>query len=305
MVFLTNVIGILYFLPSVIAILVASLILKRWTNALGFLKATFVGLVLSGIFWVPKLYTLGLNDILKGLGPPYPYYGFFSFTSHAYFSWIGWGACILALVGLYVCLKDFKNNLVLLIPTIFFLFLIEAGNNGYHFFEPTVLVRGLLFLGTWVSLLAGVGFWRVIQTKRKRIALIGLPVIVILTVVSFPVLSGNRYPVNWGYEDIDFVYRSYLENYAHIFKDENYMIYSADGAFNYGAFDNVILAKELPQMGEALLRNESSVFMNLVNEYDIKYLIFHNGTQEAEFLVQSTLADTYYEDWHTIVLAIE
>ena len=215
------------------------------------------------------------------------------------------GACILAMVGLYVCIRDFKDSLMLLIPFSFFLFLIEAGNNGLHFFEPTVLVRGLLFLGTWVSLLAGVGFWRVMQTKRKKIALTGLAVIIVLTMISFPLLSGNRYPVNWSYEDVDFAYRSYLENYADIFGDKNYMIYSADWAINYGAFNNVILAKELPQMGEALIRNDSSAVMNLVNEHNIKYLIFNNGTQEAEFLVQSKLAHIYHENWHAIVLAIK
>jgi len=304
-VFLTNVIGILYFLPGVIAILLASLILGRWNDAFSFLKATFVGLLFSGIFWLPTLYTLGLSGVFEGLGPAYPYWGVFSFTSYTYFSWIGVGACILALVGLYVCIRDFKNNLILLIPVGFFLFLIEAGNNGYHFFEPTVLLRGLLFLGTWVSLLAGVGFWRVMQTKRKRIAMTGLAVMIVLTLVSFPVLSGNRYPVNWGYEDVDFAYRSYLENYSDIFKDKNYKIYSADWALNYGAFNNVILAKELPQMGEALIRNESSMVIELVNDYKIKYLIFNNGTQEADFLVQSNLAYVYHENWHTIVLAIK
>jgi hypothetical protein len=305
MIFLTNIVGILYFLPSVVAIFFASLLLRRWNIALGFLKATFVGLIFSGIFWLPTLYKTGLSGIFEGLGPSYPYYGVFSFTSHTYFSWIGWGACILALVGFYVCLRDFKNNLVLLIPTMFFFFLIEAGNNGYLFFEAHLLFRGLLFLGTWVSLLAGVGFWRVMQTKKKRIALIALAVTVVLTMFSFPVLSGNRYPVNWDYEDVDFAYRSYLENYADLFKDKNYMIYSADWAFNYGAFDNVILAKELPQMGEALVRNESSVVLDLVNKYKIEYLIFHNGTQGANFLVQSNLAYIYYENWHTIVLAIK
>lgn len=125
-----------------------------------------------------------------------------------------------------------------------------------------------------MSLLVGVGFWQLMQTKRKRIALTALVVIVVLTMVSFPWLTENRYPVNWGYDDSDFVYRSYLENYADIFKDENYKIYSADWAFNYGAFDTVILDKELPEMGEALLKNESFAFMNLVNEYDVKYLIF-------------------------------
>jgi len=305
MVFLTNVIGVLYFLPGVAAIFLASLMLRRWNEALGFLKATFIGLLISGIFWVPVLYNLGLNGVFEGLGPAYPYYGVFSFTSSTYFSWIGVGACILAMVGLYVCIRDFKNSLMLLIPLSFFLFLIEAGNNALHFFEPTVLIRGLLFLGTWVSLLAGVGFWRVMQTKRKRIALTGLAVMIVLTMVSFPVLSGNRYPVNWGYEDVDFAYRSYLENYVDIFKDTNYMIYSADWALNYGAFNNVILAKELPQMGDALIRNESSMVIDLINEYNIKYLIFQNGTQEADFLVQSNIGYIYHENWHTIVLAIE
>jgi hypothetical protein len=304
MVFLTNVIGVLYFLPSVVAIFLASLILRRWNETLGFLKATFVGLLVSGIFWLPALYTLGLSGIFEGLGPAYPYYGVFSFTSNTYFSWIGVGACILAIVGLYVCIRDFKNSLILLIPLTFFLFLIEVGNNGYHFFEPTVLVRGLLFLGTWVSLLAGVGFWQILQTKRKRIAMTGLAVMIVLTMVSFPVFSRDRYPVNWDYEDVDFAYRSYLENYADIFKDKKYMIYSADWALNYGAFNNVILAKELPQMGEAIIRNESSAVIDLINERDIKYLIFNNGTQEVEFLVQSNLAYIYYENWHTIVLAV-
>jgi len=304
MVFLTNAIGIIYFLPSVVSIFLVSLMLRRWDEALGFLKATFVGIVLSGVFWLPTLSSLGLSGVFEGLGPSLPF-GVFSFTSHTYFSTIGWGACILALVGLYVCLRNFKDNLILLIPTIFFLFLIEAGNNGYFFVDAIWLFRGLLFLGTWVSLLAGVGFWRLMQTKRKRIAVTALAFMVVLTVVSFPVLSGNRYPVNWGYDDADFVYRSYLENYADIFKAENYMIYSADWAFNYGAFDNVILAKELPQIGDALLRNDSLVLIDLVKEYNIKYLILNNGTQEAEFLVQSNLAYTYHENRITIVLAIE
>jgi hypothetical protein len=305
MVFLTNVIGILYFIPGIVAIFLASLILRRWNDALGFFIATFVGLILSGIFWLPTLQGLGLSCVFEGLGPSCPYSGVFFFTSHTYFSWIGWGACILALLGLYVCLRDYKNNLVLLIPTTFFLFLIEAAHNDYFFVEAIILFRGLLFLGTWVSLLAGVGFWRVMQTKRKKFAVTTLAIMVVLTAVSFPVLSGNRYPVNWDYDVADFVYRSYLENYADIFEDQNYMIYSADWALNYGAFDNVIWDKEAPQIGEALFRNDVSMSMDLINEYKIKYLIFHNGTPEAEFLVQSSLAYTYYEDWHTIVLAIK
>lgn len=306
MVFLTNVVGILYFLPSVVGIFLASLILRRWNDALTYLKATFAGLVFSGVFWLPTLYTLGLTGIFEGLGPSYPYEGVFSFTSYTYFIWIGWGACIFAFVGLYVCLGDFKNNLGLLIPTIFFLFLIEAANNGFHFFETNILFRGLLFLGTWVALLAGVGFGRVMQTKRKKIALAGLAIIVVLTVVSFPVLSGNRYPLNWGYDNADFVYRSYHEHYADIFKDKNHMVYAVfDYSFNYGAFGNVLLDREAPQIGQALLRNDSSAFMDAVNQYKIKYLIFQNGTQEAEFLLQSNLAYTYYENWRTIVLAIK
>jgi len=306
MVFLTNVVGILYFLPSVMAIFSASLILRRWNEALGFLKATFVGIVFSGVFWLPALYGLGLSGLFEGLGPSYPYYGVFRFTSQTYFSWIGWGACILALVGLFVCVRSFKNNLALVIPTIFFLFLIEAANNGYYLFETQLLFRGLLFLGTWVSLLAGVGFSRVMQTNRKKIAVATLAVMVALTAVSFPVFSGNRYPVNWGYDDTDFFYRSYLENYADIFKNQSYMIYSADSyTLNYGAFHNVLLDKDAPQIGQALLRNDVSTLRNIINEYKIKYMIFQNGTQEAEFLVQSNLAYAYYEDWHTIVLTIK
>ena len=302
MVFLTNAVGILYFLPCVAAIFIASLAFRQRNEALGLLKATFIGLFFSGVFWVPTLFTLGLSGIFEGLGPSYAH-GALSFTSNTYFSWIGWGACILALVGLYMCLRDLRNSLVLLIPTMFFLFLIEAANNGYIFFETNLLFRGLVFLGTWVSLLAGVGFGRLMQIKGKKIALAALAVLVILTMVSFPVLSGNRYPVNWGYENVDFVYRSYLENYAGIFGDKEFMVYSAEWTLNYGAFNNVIWDKELPQIGEALLGNESSAFVNLANEYNIRYLIFPNGTREAAFLLQSNLTYAYYENWHTIVLA--
>ncbi|UCE95695.1 MAG: glycosyltransferase family 39 protein [Candidatus Bathyarchaeota archaeon] len=301
MVFLTNVLSILYFLPCVIAIFSGSLIFRRWSDALGYLKAVFVGLIFSGTFWLPTFQSLGWSGILEGLGPSYPYGAIF-FTSHTYFSWIGWGACILALIGMYVCVRDFKNNLVLLIPTMFFLVLIEAANNGYLIFEANVLFRGLLYFGTWIALLAGVGFARVMQTKRKKIALTTLAVMIVLTAVSFPVLSGNRYPVNWDYDDADFVYRSYLENYVDIFKNESYRIYSADWAFNYGAFSNVVLDREAPQIGEALLRNDISTVTDLITEYNIKYMIFHYGTQEAEFLVESNLTSIYYENWHTIVL---
>lgn len=305
MVFLTNVVGILYFLPGVLAIFLASLALRRWNDALGYLKATSLGLVLSGVFWLPTLYKLGLSGIFEGLGPLYHYSGAFFFTSHTYFSWIGWGACVLALVGLYVCLRDFRNSLVLFVPMAFIIFLIEAAHNGIFFVEPLILFRGLLFLGTWVSLLAGVGFWQVMQTKGRKFTVATLAVLVVLTAVSFPAISGDRYPVNWGYDDADFVYRSYLENYAEIFEDENCIIYAADWAFNYGAFSNVMWDKEAPQIGEAFLGNDVSLSTELINEYQIKYLIFHNGSQEAEFLVQSDLAYIYHEDWHTIVLAAE
>lgn len=304
MVFLTNVIGILYFLPGVVGVFVVNLILRKWNAAFGYVKATFAGLVFSGVFWLPVLYLLGFKGIFEGLGPSYRFAGSFAFTSYTYLTWIGWGACILALLGVYCCLRDFKNNLVLLIPTIFIQLLIEAGNNGYFVFDTNVLFRSLLFLGTWVSLLAGVGFWRLLRTKKQRSALITLAVMIVLTGASFPVLSGVRYPVNWGYDVADFVYRSYLENYADIFTDRTHMIYSGDYALNYGSFNNVIWDKEAPQISGALLRNETSVVTQLFDEYQIKYLIFPNEGKEVDFLVQSNLADTYYENWHTIVLVV-
>jgi hypothetical protein len=302
-VFLTNVIAILYFLPGVVAIFVVSIILRRWNDALEYLKATSIGLLFSGIFWLPTLQKLGLNGIFKGLGPSYPYAGVFFFTSQTYFSWIGWGACILAIIGLYVCLRDFKNNLVFLIPTVFILFLIEAAHNDYFLVDAAILFRGLLFLGTWVSLLAGIGFWLLMRTKRKNIAATTLAILVALTAFSFPVLSGTRYPVNWGYDDVDFAYQSYRENYANIFEEKDHMIYSADFTLNYGAFDNVIWYKEAPQIRDALFRNDTSTSIELINEHQIRYLIFHNGAQEVQFLVHSDLAYIYYEDWNTIVLA--
>ena len=307
MVFLTNAIGIIYFIPSVASIFLVLLVLRRWNEALEYLKAMFIGIVLSGVFWLPTLSNLGLSGILEGLGPSLPF-GLFSFTSRTYFSWIGWGACILALVGLSACLRNFKDkdNIILIIPPIFFVFLIEAGNNGYFIVDALWVWRSLLFLGTWVALLAGVGVWRLMQTKRRKIAMTALTLMVFLTAVSFPALYWDRYPVNWGYDDADFYYRSYLDNYADIFKDKNHMIYSADyWTFNYGAFNNVILPRELPQMGEALLRNDTSVLIDLIKNYNIKYLILFNGTQQADFLVQSNLAYTYYENRITIVFAIK
>jgi hypothetical protein len=305
MVFLTNAISLIFFLPIVVSIFLLLLMVRRRNEALEYLKAMFIGIVLSGVFWLPTLSNLGLSGILEGLGPPYPF-GAFSFTSFTYFTWIGWGACILALVGLYVCLRNFKENIILTIPAIFFVFLIEAGNNGYFIVDAPWLFRSLLYLGTWITLLAGVGFWRLMQAKRKKIALAALAIMVVLTAFSFPALSRNRYPVNWDYDNADFYYKSYLENYADIFKDKNYMIYSADSwTFNYAAFNNVILTRELPQMEEALLRNDDSVLIDLIKNYNIKYLILFNGTQEANFLVQSNLANIYYENWQTIVLAIK
>ncbi len=304
MVFLTNVVGILYFLPSVLAISFTTLVLRRWNEALTFLKATFIGIIFSGVFWLPTLYKLGLSGIFEGLGPSYPF-GQSSYTSNTYFSWIGWGACILAFVGLFVCAKNFKDSLVILIPTIFFVFLVEAANNGYYFFETNLLFRGLLFLGTWTSLLAGVGASRLMQTKRKKMALVTLAFLVVLTALSFPIFSRNRYPVNWDYDNADFFYHSYLENYADIFKNQSYIIYSADYAINYGAFHNVLLDREAPQIGEALLKNDVSTLRGIIAEYNIGYLILQNGTQGAEFLVQSNLARTYYENWQTTVLVIK
>jgi hypothetical protein len=305
MIFLTNPIGMLYFLLCTIPIFLALLSLRRWNEVLGYLKATVVGLAFSGIFWLPTLYRLGLNGIFQGWGPSYPYYGVFSYNSNTYFSWFGWGACLLALLGFYVCLKETRKSLILLLPTVSFAFLIEAGNNGFFVLEATVLFRGLLFLGTWVSLLAGIGFGRIMRTTRKKAAVTGLLVVVVLTALSFPVFSGERYPVNWGYEDVDFVYRSYLSNYSSIFKNRDYAIYCADLTFNYGAFENVVLSSETPQIVESLLRNDNSVITQLVNEYNVKYLVFQNGTREAEFLRQSNLTYVYYEDWHTIVLGIK
>ena len=304
-VFLTNVIGILYFLPSVVGIFIAMLFLKRYRDALEYLKATLVGIMFSGIFWIPILCKMGLSGILDGLGPSYQSGGVFSFNSSTYFSWIGWGACILGLLGLYISFRNFRKSLFLLIPTGFYLFLIEAANNGYLLFDSSVLFRSLLFLGTWISLLAGVGFQRITQIKRKKISLIILGVLVILTMISFPILSGTRYPVNWGYENEDFVYRSYFENYVDIFKDEDSTIYVANIGFNFGAFSNVVINNEVPQIGEALDANDIPTLLSLINQYKINYMILYNGTKEAEFLLKSNLTDIYYEDWHTIVLSIK
>lgn len=306
MVFLTNVIAILYFFPCIVGIFLATLILRRWNEGLAFLKATFIGFAFSGVFWLPTLSSLGLSGILKGLGPSYSSGTAFSFTSHTMLIWVGWGACALALVGLSVCLRDYRNSLVLLTPTGFFLFLFEAANSGFVFFDPSVLFRGLLFLGTWIALLAGVGFGRVMQMKRKKVAVAALAVMVVLTMVSFPVLSGERYPVTWGYDNADSVYRSYHENYADVFRDKGYMVYSVyEYAFNYGAFANVILDREVPQIGEALLNHESSRFTDFISEYKIKYLIFRSGMGEVDFLAQSNLTSTYYENEYTTVLVIK
>jgi hypothetical protein len=118
------------------------------------------------------------------------------------------------------------------------------------------------------------------------------------------VLSGVRYPVNWGYDVADFAYRSYLDNYADIFKDRTHRIYSGDYALNYGSFDNVIWDKEAPQISSALLGNDTFMVTQLFDEYHVEYVIFPNGAQEVDFLVQSNLVDIYYENWLTIVLVV-
>jgi len=305
MVFLTNVVGIIYFLPCALAVIGALLLSRRRSEATGILKALFLGAALSGFFWLPTLYKLGLNGIFEGLGPSVSYGGAFSFTSNTYLSWIGWGALVFAAVGAYTCLRDFKNNIVLLIPIAVFMFLIEAGNNGYFFFDANLLFRGLLYLGTWASLLAGVGFGRVLQYRKEKTAAVVLCGVIVLTMVSFPVFSKSQYPVTWDYEISDLAYRSYLNNYADIFNSKDYRIYSADAWFNYGAFNNVILDRELPQIEDAALRNDSAALRNLISEYKIRYFIFGNGTAEAEFFAQSGFVNTYYQNWLTIVLAVK
>ena len=102
------------------------------------------------------------------------------------------------------------------------MFLIEAGNNGYFFFDANLLFRGLLYLGTWVSLLAGVGFGRVLQYRKEKTAAVVLCGVIVLTMVSFPVFSKSQYPVTWDYEISDLAYRSYLNNYADIFNSKDY-----------------------------------------------------------------------------------
>lgn len=304
MIFLTNVVGILYFVPSVLLIFVVSLLSKRWNEAIGLGKATLLGSLFSGFFWLPTMYRLGLSGIFEGLGPSYTAV-WTGFTTNTYFSWIGWGACFLAVVGAFVCLRDYKNHYVVLIPAAFFIFLIEAANNGYYLVETNLLFRGLLYLGTWVSLLAGVGFGRIMKSHRDRAALTILVVILVLTVFSFPVFSKSRYPVNWENETIDFVYRSYIDNYGDIFKGKDYRVYSADPNFNYGAFSNVILDRELPQIKEAALRNDTITLLNLVDEYNIRYMIILNGTAEAEFLKHSGGLQVFYENWYTIVFSVK
>ena len=326
MVLLANVISILYFLPCVLAMLLALLLLRRWNESYKLLMATLLGLIFSGLFWLPTLYKLGFKGISEGLGPGtavFQYSGAsLNFTSHTYFSWIGWGPCILAIVGVYECLKDFRSYLSLLIPSMAFIILIEAANNGYYVFESAQYFRGLLYLGTWISLLAGVGFRRINNTnlkptgglesqkvsphpngKIKTIAVLSL--IVVLTAASFPVISGARYPVNWEYHDLDFVYRSYLNNYIDIFKGEDYKVYSKDWETNYGAFRNVILDREAPQIAKALIQHDVSTLLDLLHENKIRYLIFRSGTAEVKFLTQTKFFSIYYSNWHTTVLAVK
>jgi len=218
------------------------------------------------------------------------------------FDWLG--ALIFAVIGAYVCLKDFKNHVIFWVPVIIFLFLFEASNNGYNFLETNLLFRGLLYLGTWVALLAGIGFSRMIKPQKNKTATIILIAVVVLTMVSFPVFSHGRYPVIWGNDNVDFVYRSYL-NFSEIFKGTDYTVYSSDWEFNYGAFNNVILNREVPQLKEALLKNDSSTVTGLINKYNIRYLILRNGTTEASFLAEVSHVYQYYENWHTIVFVIE
>src|SRR4030042_2933291 len=101
MVFLTNIVGIIYFLPCALAVSVTLLLSKRRNESINIIKTLFLGLLFSGIFWLPTLYKLGLNGIFEGIGPSYSYGNVFSFTSNTYLSWIGWGALVLATVGAY------------------------------------------------------------------------------------------------------------------------------------------------------------------------------------------------------------
>jgi asparagine N-glycosylation enzyme membrane subunit Stt3 len=112
MVFLTNIVGIVYFLPCALAVSVTLLLSKRRNESINIIKTLFLGLLFSGIFWLPTLYKLGLNGIFEGIGPSYSYGNVFSFTSNTYLSWIGWGALVLATVGAFTCLKDFKNPIL-------------------------------------------------------------------------------------------------------------------------------------------------------------------------------------------------
>ncbi len=304
MVLLTNVVGIIYFVPSVLLVSTASLLSKRWKEAVGLGKALLLGLLFSGLFWLPTLYNLGLDGVLEGLGPSYASV-WTGFTTNTYFSWIGWGGCVLATAGVFVCLRDYKNHYILLIPTALFIFLIEAANNGYYLIETNLIFRGLLYVGTWVSLLAGVGFARIMKTQRRKVALTALVVIFILTVFSFPLFSKTRYPVNWENDSVDFVYRSYTDNYRDIFEGKDYKVYSGDPNFNYGAFNNVILEREFPQMKEAASRNDTEAVLNLIDEYNIRYLIILSETTEAEFLKNIQGVHVYYENWYTVVFGVE
>ena len=304
MVFLTNIVGIIYFVPTVIAVFIVSLLSNQRLQSVAILKATVLGLVLSGIFWLPALYSLGLEGVFQGLGPSYAQ-GAISFTSNTYLSWIGWGTLVFAVMGAYVCLKDFKKHVIFIVPIIIFLFLFEASNNGYNILEANLLFRGLLYLGTWVALLAGIGFWRIIKPQRIKTSALILFAVVVLTMISFPVFSHGRYPVNWENENIDFVYRSYLTNYSEIFKSSDYKVYSGDPNFNYGAYNNVILEREMPQLKQAILTNDFFAVVSLISEHNIRYMILCNGTAEANLLAQTSIAYKYYENWHTVVFAVK
>jgi hypothetical protein len=304
MIFLTNIVSSIYFIAFMTAIFIVLILSNQKSHSVELMKATGVGLLLSGIFWLPTIYHLGLEGILQGLGPQYPQAAI-NFTSNTYFSWIGWGTIVFAVIGVYVCLKDFRNHIVFIVPIITVIILLEASNNGYNVLEANLLFRGLLYLGTWVTLLAGIGFWRVLRSQKDKIIALILVAVVIFTMISFPIFSNSRYPMNYGNENVDFVYRSYLSNYSAIFKSLDYRVYSGDSYFNYGAFNNVILEREMPQLKQAISINNSDVIINLLNQNNVLYLILINGTTEADFFAEKRYAYKYYENWHTIVFIVD
>lgn len=304
MIFLTNIVTSIYFIAFITAIFIALTLSNQKSHSVELMIPTGLGLLISGIFWLPTIYHLGLGGILQGLGPPYPQAAI-SFTSNTYFSWIGWGTIVFAAIGAYVCLKDFRKHIVFIAPIATMIILLEASNNGYNVLGTNLLFRGLLYLGTWITLLAGIGFWRILRFQKDKIVALILVAVVILTMISFPIFSNSRYPMNYGNENVDFVYRSYLSNYSAIFKSLDYEVYSGDPFFNYGAFNNVILEREMPELKQAVSINDSDTIINLINQNSIRYLILINGTIEADFFTETVYAYKYYENWHTIVFAVD